>query len=132
MNKAKLKQYGFIAAGLANIVGVLFFSMGFTNESLNKASPVVMSNFGLLMIIIWGMAYLAVSNSYMHVKTLVGVFAIEKLAYVISWFIWMFYYGSYIPTWFDENLLTGIFMVIYGPNDLFFMLFFIWVYLSKD
>ena len=78
MNKAKLKQYGFIAAGLANIVGVLFFSMGFTNESLNKASPVVMSNFGLLMIIIWGMAYLAVSNSYMHVKTLVGVFAIEK------------------------------------------------------
>ncbi len=128
----KIKRYGFIAAGLANIIGVLFFSMGFSNASLNAASPVVMSNFGLLMIIVWGLAYMAVSNSYMHVKMLVGVFAIEKLVYVVSWCIWMFHYAAYIPTWFDQSALTGIFMLIYGPNDLLFMFFFIWVFLSKD
>ena len=132
MNKVKIKQYGFIAAGLANIVGVLFFSMGFSNASLNAASPVVMSNFGLLMIVVWGMAYLAVSKQYMHVKTLVAVFAVEKLAYVVSWCLWMFHYGTHIPTWFEQSALTGIFMLIYGPNDMLFMLFFLWVLMSKD
>ena len=57
MNKNLLKN-GFIAAGLMNIGGVLLFSRGFTNSAINNADPVVMSNFGLLMIAVWGLAYL--------------------------------------------------------------------------
>ena len=48
---------GFIAAGLMNIGSVLLFSRGFTNSAINTADPVVMSNFGLLMIVVWGLAY---------------------------------------------------------------------------
>mgnify|MGYP001032208927 CR=1 FL=1 len=54
---ANLIGNGFIAAGLMNIGGVLFFSRVFTNEAINQADPVVMSNFGLLMIVVWGLAY---------------------------------------------------------------------------
>ena len=132
MQVSKIKQYGFIAAGIANIGGVLLFSQFFNNTSLNTASPVVMSNFGLLMIIIWGLAYISVNKVYANTRLLVGVFAIEKFIYVLSWCIWMFQHGSNIPALFEQSALTGAFMLIYGPNDLFFMLFFIWVFTSKD
>ena len=54
MNRNLVKN-GLIAAGLMNIVGVLVFSRAFTNLAINNADPVVMSNFGLLMIAVWGL-----------------------------------------------------------------------------
>lgn len=44
MNRTLIRN-GLIAAGLMNIVGVLFFSRVFTNLAINSADPVVMSNF---------------------------------------------------------------------------------------
>ena len=41
-----------------NIGGVLLISRAFTNTAINTADSVVMSNFGLLMIEVWGLAYL--------------------------------------------------------------------------
>ena len=78
MNRALAKN-GFIAAGLMNIGGVLLFSRGFTNDALNNADPVVMSNFGLLMIIVWGLAYIGAATINANVKWLAGAFAVEKL-----------------------------------------------------
>ena len=49
---ANLVRNGFIAAALMNIGGVLLFSRAFTNDAINQADPVVMSNFGLLMIVV--------------------------------------------------------------------------------
>ena len=43
---------GFIAAGLMNM-SVLVFSRFFTNSVITETDPVVASNFGLLMIVIW-------------------------------------------------------------------------------
>lgn len=62
-------------------LGVLIFSRFFTNETIPEFDPKVMSSFGLLMIVIWGLAYLAVAKSYKKVKWLVTVFVIEKLTY---------------------------------------------------
>jgi hypothetical protein len=47
-----LVKNGFIAAAFINIGGVLLFSRAFTNDAINQADPVVMSNFGLLMIVV--------------------------------------------------------------------------------
>jgi hypothetical protein len=49
----KLVRNGLIAAALMNIGGVLVFSRVFNNAAINNADPVVMSNFGLLMIVVW-------------------------------------------------------------------------------
>ena len=40
-----LVKNGFIAAAFMNIGGVLLFSRAFTNDAINQADPVVMSNF---------------------------------------------------------------------------------------
>ncbi|MDA7863098.1 hypothetical protein N9953_02090 [Akkermansiaceae bacterium] len=53
----KILREGLFAAVAMNIGGVLLFSKGLTNEAINEADPVVMSNFGLVMIMVWGLAY---------------------------------------------------------------------------
>ncbi|MDC0887313.1 hypothetical protein OAS19_05945, partial [Altererythrobacter sp.] len=71
----KLISRGFIFAGLSNILGVLLCSKALTNDVMMAAQPGVMGLFGLIGILLWGLAYIAVSKSYAQVKWLVGVFA---------------------------------------------------------
>src|SRR3970282_710078 len=71
---------GFIIAGLMNLT-VLIFSRFFTNPTIPEFDPVVMSNFGLLMIVLWGLAYMSIAKNFRDVKWLVGVFVVEKFIY---------------------------------------------------
>ena len=114
---ANLTRNGFIAAAMMNIGGVLLFSRAFTNDAINQADPVVMSNFGLLMIVVWGLAYLA------------AAFAVEKLVYVVVWGLWMANHS--LGAVYEQDLFAGVFYSIYGLNDLAFMLFFGWVFFSQ-
>ena len=68
-----------------NIGGVLLFSRAFTNDAINQADPVVMSNFGLLMIMVWGLAYLGAAFIKGSIRWLAAEFAVEKLMYVVVW-----------------------------------------------
>ena len=128
MNKTWLKA-GFIGAGLMNIGGVLLFSRAFTNTAINSADPVVMSNFGLVMITLWGSAYLAAAAIGSSVKWLAGVFALEKLVYVVVWVLWLS--NNSLAQLYAKDFFAGIFFSIYGLNDFVFMLFFACVFLLK-
>jgi ABC-type transport system involved in multi-copper enzyme maturation permease subunit len=64
----KFIRYGLIAAGLTNIGGVLLFSRGLTNTAINNADPIVMSNFGFLMVIVWGLACLGAATVTFNIK----------------------------------------------------------------
>lgn len=132
MNK-KLVNYGFITAALMNIGGVLVFSRFFTNEVINNADPVVMSNFGLVMIMVWGLAYLGaarvIARGNVDIGFLAGAFAIEKLVYVVVWIKWLA--ANSLGQLYDADLFAGIFYSIYGINDLLFMLFFAWVCVTQ-
>jgi len=121
MTLNKLIPYGFIIAGLMNS-SVLFSSRFFTNETINEFDPSVMSNFGLLMILIWGIAYVSVAFSYEKVKWLVGVFAIEKLIYGLVWLNWM--QNNNLADVYAEDTMTGSFYASYGINDWVFFVFF--------
>tara|TARA_R110002051_G_C8760149_1_gene501541 strand:+ start:1810 stop:2208 length:399 start_codon:yes stop_codon:yes gene_type:complete len=122
---------GFILAGLMNLT-VLIFSRGFTNETIPEFDPVVMSNFGLLMIVLWGLAYVAVAKKYQAVKWLVAVFAVEKIIYGYVWIQWML--DNRISEVFEKDVMAGTFYAIYGINDILFALFFLFVFfrLSKS
>lgn len=122
-------KYGFMAAAAMNVGGVLLFSKVFTNAAINQADPVVMSNFGLLMIIVWGLAYLGAAFIQSNVAWLAGAFAIEKLVYVIVWGLWQA--NNSLASVFEADILAGLFYSIYGINDLIFMLFFAWVFLTQ-
>ena len=128
MNR-KLVKIGLIAAALMNIGGVLVFSRAFTNVAINNADPIVMSNFGLLMIAVWGLAYLSAAAISSNIKWLMGAFAIEKLVYVVVWIRW--HLESSLAQLYSTDNFAGVFYTIYGINDLVFMLFFARVFLLQ-
>lgn len=117
---------GFILAGLMNILGVLVNSRFFTNVVIPETDPVIMSNFGLLMIVIWGLAYITVSKNYDTVKWLVFIFAIEKFIYGFAWLKWIL--NNNISDVFKKDTAAGIFYSIYGINDWIFFIFFSFVF----
>lgn len=125
----KIIQRGFIIAGLSNILGVIICSKGFTNDVMLATQPDVMGYFGLISIILWGFAYIAVCKSYNQVRWLVGVFVIEKLAYVTVWLT--FITSRSLSSVYELDMLAGIFYTIYGANDFIFMLFFSFVFLNQ-
>ena len=122
-------QKGFITAGLSNILGVMICSKAFTNDVMLASQPDVMGYFGLISIVLWGFAYIAVSKSYNQVRWLVGVFVIEKLAYVIAWLA--FITSRSLSSIYEQDVLAGVFYTIYGANDFIFMLFFCFVFLKR-
>jgi hypothetical protein len=124
-----LVKNGFIAAGLMNIGGVLVFSRAFTNRAINDADPVVMSNFGLVMIAVWGLAYVSAATISSNIKWLAGAFALEKLVYVVVWIMWLS--ENNLAQLYSKDVFAGIFFSIYGLNDFVFMLFFAWVFLMR-
>lgn len=121
-----LIRNGLIAAGIMNIAGVLLYSRAFTNSAINSADPVVMSNFGLLMIVVWGLAYLGAAAITTSIQWLAGVFALEKLIYVVVWIRWLS--ENSLTQLYSKDFFAGAFFSIYGVNDLIFMLFFSWVF----
>jgi hypothetical protein len=120
---------GFVLAGLANML-VLIFSRGFTNPIIPEFDPVVMSNFGMLMIVIWGLAYISVAKNYHHVKWLVALFAIEKLIYAIVWVNWMLSHS--LSSVYEKDLMSGLFYSVYGLNDWLFFAFFSFVFIRLN
>lgn len=127
--RKEVLRYGLIVSGFMNIVGVLVFSRAFTNVAINNADPMVMSNFGLLMIVVWGLVFLGAAFIDSGLKWLMAAFAVEKLVYVVVWGQWML--KNSLTALYSTDLFAGIFYSIYGINDLVFMLFFAWAFLSQ-
>lgn len=125
--KNKIITQGFILAGLMNLT-VLIFSRFFTNSVIPEFDPVVMTNFGLLMIVIWGLAYMSIAKNYHQVKWLVAVFAIEKLIYGYVWIKWIL--NNNIVDVYEKDTMAGIFYSIYGINDWTFFIFFSLVFIK--
>ena len=82
-------KMGFVIAGIMNITGPLIFSRFLSNETIPEIDPDVMSNFGLVQIMVWGLVYIAMSQNYKQLKWLIGVFVIEKLIYSLNWTSWI-------------------------------------------
>lgn len=122
-------KLGFIAAAMMNIGGVLLFSRALTNTTINEFDPVVMSNFGLLMIMVWGLAYLGAAFISTNMKWLAAAFAVEKLVYVAVWLMWIT--SNSLTAVYEQDLFAGIFYSIYGLNDFVFMIFFAWVFMVQ-
>jgi hypothetical protein len=118
---------GFIFAGCVNFFGTLLVSRGFTNHLLTSLDPVVFSNFGLIAIMLWGMAYVAVSKSYHLVPYVVFVFMIEKFVYAIAWILWITRSGHQLPRLLSDAAATGAFFLTYGVVDFLFGIFFAWI-----
>ncbi len=123
----KLLKKGFVLAGLMNIFGVLIFSRIFTNAVIPEFDNQAMSNFGLLMIVLWGFVFIAVSKYFQNLKWLIAVFTLEKLIYAAHWTKWMT--TNNLTDVFEKDKMAGIFYTIYGINDWIFFVFFLFVFI---
>lgn len=132
MNVDKRITYGFILAGLANVLGMLWLSKGVTDIHLSDNVPVLFHTWGMFGVVLWGLAYIAVARNYNSVKPLIWVFALEKAVYVASWCIWMYQNSGTLSQLVKDDIFEGVFMLIYGPNDALFLLLFVWVGLIKS
>ena len=54
----------FYLAGLINILGALILSKFFSNETLISVDSNTVSNSGLALIIVWGLAFIATANHF--------------------------------------------------------------------
>ena len=120
---------GFVLSGIMNIGGVLTFSRFFTNEVISETDPAVMSNFGLLMIVVWGLIFLSIAQKHEQLNWLVGVFAIEKFVYGFNWINWI--WNNDLSAVYNQDQMAGIFYAIYGINDWFFFVFFLYVFIKS-
>jgi hypothetical protein len=125
----KVITKGFVLSGIMNLGGALIFSRFFTNDTIPEADPVVMSNFGLLMIVVWGLVFLSISQKYDQSNWLVGVFAIEKFIYGLNWINWIS--NNNLSAVFNKDHMAGIFYGVYGINDWLFFLFFLYVFIKS-
>ena len=125
--KNKTITQGFIISGLMNLT-VLIFSRFFTNSTIPEFDPVVMSNFGLLIIVLWGLAYMSVAKNFHKVKWLVGVFVVGKFIYGYVWIKWIL--NNNISDVYKKDTMAGIFYSIYGINDWIFFVFFLLVFIK--
>ena len=119
---------GFVLSGIMNLGGPLIFSRFFTNDSIPAADPVVMSNFGLLKIVLWGLVFLSIFQKYEQLNWLVGVFAIEKFIYVLNWINWIS--NNDLSAVFNKDQMAGIFYAVYGINDWLLFLLFLFVFIK--
>jgi len=120
---------GFVLSGIMNIGGVLIFSRFFTNNAITQTDPDVMSNFGLLMIVVWGLIFLSIAQKHEQLNWLVGVFAIEKFVYGFNWINWI--WNNDLSAVYNQDQMAGIFYAIYGINDWFFFVFFLYVFIKS-
>jgi hypothetical protein len=122
----KLFRNILILSGLLNILGALIFTKFFTHPIIVEQHPEVMSFFGMFMLMIWGILMLVMAFNYTSAPNILLVLALEKFIYVIVWVNWIL--GNSLEEVFQKDVLSGIFYSIYGPNDLIFLLVFLFIY----
>ncbi len=109
---------------------MLVVSKLFTNSLLDATDPVVFSSLGQVAIVLWGLAYWAVSKSFRRVPYLLLVFFLEKMVYVAVWLLWLWGNGHSLESLASQSLMTAVFFGVYGAGDFAFGLFFGWVAIS--
>ena len=115
---------GFIIAALYNL-GIILFSRGFT-EVLGAVDPLFGSE-GSVGILLWGMAYFSLRNTYAQAPQVAFVFCLEKVYYAAHWALWISAHSSELASMADGDPLTALFFTIYGAGDALFAIFFGWV-----
>lgn len=119
-----LIQRGFLLAGLVNLIGILLVTQGMTSTTILLADPAVFSGFGVVMIMLWGLAYIGTAGIAHRAVLLPLTFAIEKAAYTLNWVFWLDGHSAQLPAILEQDWLAGVFLGGYGINDGLFGLFF--------
>jgi hypothetical protein len=118
----------FVMAGMANIMTILVATRAFTDSLISEVDPAVFSTPGLILIMIWGFAYLAVAPHWRQLPQMCLVFMLEKLVYVVMWTLWMLERRDQLQGLWEINWQIALFYGGYGLVDAAFTIFFFWAW----
>ena len=111
-------------AGLYNFSILIFCE--FFNKNLGKVDDLFNTN-GVINIILWGMAYISISQHNEKLFLINFVFFIEKLFYFHHWITWILVNIDNLKLMFENDKMNFLFFSIYGIGDLLFGLFFVFI-----
>ena len=117
-----------ILAGLANILGISLFSKFFSNKNLANFDSIFDLR-GNILIVLWGLTYIFTQNTYKNPVMI--VFFIEKMVYVVNYFLALRNKLEEIKDFWKDDKLTCIFLSIYGIVDLVFGAIFLYLYFNN-
>eukprot|EP00977_Amphora_coffeiformis_P013490 scaffold3571_cov176-Amphora_coffeaeformis.AAC.6 len=130
MLKSMLQPWNIGVAACGYNMILLAVNLGFSNAGAIAAmNPNMFSPFGQLMVLVWGLAYLAVGwDCGSSGGGIWLVFALEKLCYVVGWIQWLATNDSFTivsDAWkegggFSTQLLAPFFHGVYGSGDALF------------
>ena len=130
LKKELINKIILVTGGLSNTLGVLVFSRFFTNEAIVYFHPNVMSNFGLLMLMPWGLLMFIMVCYYKILPQVLLILALEKIIYVVVWVEWIL--RNNLKSVFEVDLMAGIFYSVFGVNDMLFFVAFLYIYFNTN
>lgn len=119
-----------IFIGLVNLSLLGFLTPLLNGDLLAATDPLFFSWSGVLIIALWGLAYIAVAPIWYKVPWLLLVFAAEKLLFDLRWVHWIINHGEQsLPTLYQQDLMVALFYSSYGVWDGACALVFMWCFL---
>lgn len=116
-------QHVFYAAGAANLFFMAIVSRMLSSEVLPAHDPWFAPG-SVILIWMWGLAYIAAAPGVARAPLLPLVFAFEKGVYAVHWVAWLCWpHAPWAQIW-AEDPLVALFLAGYGPIDALFGVFF--------
>ena len=120
----------FVMAGMANIMTILVATRAFTYPLISEVDPAVFGTPSLVLIMVWGCAYLAVAPHWRRLPQMCLVFMMEKLVYVVMWSRWISEHSDQLGGLWEQDPQIALFYGGYGVVDTGFSCFFFWAWLQ--
>lgn len=106
-----------ILVGLVNLTLLGSLTPLMDGGLLAAQDPLFFSWSGVVIIALWGLAYIASAPHWQQLPGLMLVFAIEKLLFAGRWALWMGDNSSQLPTLFEQDVMVALFYSGYGIWD---------------
>lgn len=106
-----------LVIGFVNLLVLGFLLPFMPGELLAAQDPLFFSGAGVLMIGLWGAAYLATINYWQLLPGLMWVFALEKTVFALRWGWWFTEHHNQIPAIAEQSIIVALFYGGYGLWD---------------
>lgn len=117
-----------ILIGVVNLTLLGFLTPFMNGELLAAQDPLFFSWSGVLIIALWGLAYIAVAPVWDKVPWLLLVFALEKLLFDLRWVHWIIHNKASLPALYEQDFMVALFYSGYGIWDGACALVFLWYF----
>lgn len=102
--------------GLINLLPLIYLTPLKDHEQLHRADALWFGAPGLVLIALWGLAYMAAARHWALLPGMMAVFALEKALYSTHWMLWLSDSGDRMEFLLARDPLTAFFLGATAPG----------------